>query len=348
MITQDINGWKIVKPAQPGKHFLARMECECVDCGATNIFFVSNIKRKKIKACYCKTNLSPIKRGDKFNLWTVIEGLGADQHGELFFLCECQCGARGKVRASALRHGKSKMCRACADQIRNEKNLKTIDGQKFGKLTVIKAVHKNNYPRNAWLQCQCECGNTSIVYRSNLTSKKQISCGCAILRGPQYDTYSKRISYAEKVFRDEKDHNVLNVLCVYCGRRFVPSKSQIALRTQYLEGKRECGESLFYCSNECKTECPTFNKIKYPKGYKIASSREVNPVLRQLVFERDDWLCQKCGAKQSLHCHHIFPAKQNPFSQNDPDICITLCKKCHNFIHTQIDGCKYHDLKCSG
>ena len=30
---------------------------------------------------------------------------------------------------------------------------------------------------------------------------------------------------------------------------------------------------------------------------------------------------------------------------NDPDVCTTLCKKCHKEVHAK-EGCKYHQLKC--
>ena len=37
--------------------------------------------------------------------------------------------------------------------------------------------------------------------------------------------------------------------------------------------------------------------------------------------------------------------KLNKMVSNDPDNCITLCKKCHKEIHSQ-DGCRYVDLQC--
>jgi 5-methylcytosine-specific restriction endonuclease McrA len=46
-----------------------------------------------------------------------------------------------------------------------------------------------------------------------------------------------------------------------------------------------------------------------------------------------------------LHVHHITSYVQNKMQANDPDSCITLCKKCHEKIHQQ-EGCKYNDLKC--
>lgn len=88
---------------------------------------------------------------------------------------------------------------------------------------------------------------------------------------------------------------------------------------------------------------------KYPKGYKTATSREVDPILRKMVLGRDNWTCQKCGATiddDELHCHHILPVASEPMLQNDMSNCITVCKRCHKKIHTEIAGCGYAELKC--
>lgn len=50
--------------------------------------------------------------------------------------------------------------------------FKDLTGLKFGRLTVIKFLGERY-----WL-CQCECGNYSNVYSSNLKNKHCQSCGC--------------------------------------------------------------------------------------------------------------------------------------------------------------------------
>jgi 5-methylcytosine-specific restriction endonuclease McrA len=110
------------------------------------------------------------------------------------------------------------------------------------------------------------------------------------------------------------------------------------------------GEQRFYCSENCKISCPIFNQRLWPKGFKKATSREVVPLLRQLVLERDNYTCQKCGATTEtaqLHVHHEKSYTLNKIMANDPDNCITLCKECHKKVHSQ-EGCKYVDLQCKG
>lgn len=51
--------------------------------------------------------------------------------------------------------------------------VKNLKGETFGLLTVIKETDKKGF----WL-CECQCGNTTIVRRSQLISGKTKSCGC--------------------------------------------------------------------------------------------------------------------------------------------------------------------------
>jgi len=118
----------------------------------------------------------------------------------------------------------------------------------------------------------------------------------------------------------------LEVLCKYCGIYFIPSKGATTKRIEALNGATR----------------------KYPKGFKKATSREVNPLLRQMCFERDNWTCQTCGKtinEVSLHCHHIEGYAQNPLLGNDLENVITLCKDCHAKVH-KLPGCNYYELQC--
>lgn len=51
-------------------------------------------------------------------------------------------------------------------------------GQKFGQLTVVKEVGKNQFSKWLW-ECKCECGGKRIVTSSDLRAMRVKSCGCA-------------------------------------------------------------------------------------------------------------------------------------------------------------------------
>lgn len=157
-------------------------------------------------------------------------------------------------------------------------------------------------------------------------------------------------TYKDKLFTDESpilssDGATMETKCKYCGKYFKPANIQVLRRIQVLEGQQE-GNCFLYCSDACKKACPTYNQKLYPKGFKKATSREVQPELRKLVLERDNWTCQKCGEVDvELHCHHITGVEQNPIESADMDNCLTLCKDCHKVVHKQ-EGCRYVDLQC--
>ena len=161
-----------------------------------------------------------------------------------------------------------------------------------------------------------------------------------------YDTYSEQISFAEQVRRSHKDENILEVKCTYCGKWYIPKRSEITNRVSALKGQSNFySEHRLYCSDECKQECSIYGQHYYPKGFKEASSREVQPELRQMVFERDSWTCKKCKSKKNLHCHHIEGIRWEPLESADIDKCLTYCKDCHEEVHKKED-CRRIDFIC--
>jgi hypothetical protein len=169
-----------------------------------------------------------------------------------------------------------------------------------------------------------------------------------------YDTYAPQIEWAEEVRRSPSDENLLEVKCTYCGRWFAPKPNSVLCRIRSLNGK-DFGEQRLYCSKSCKKACPIFNKtadtlmredaIRAGRLDWLEMNREVQPELRQMVLERDNYTCRKCGVTDKpLHCHHILPVAVEPLLSADVDNCMTLCVDCHKEAH-QKDGCRYGQLK---
>ena len=164
---------------------------------------------------------------------------------------------------------------------------------------------------------------------------------------PKYDTYAHQIKWIESIRRNKADRNILEVKCAYCGKWFVPSLTNIHHRIQFLKGSKGYrGEFRLYCSEGCKFECPIYGQHFYPKDNKPYISREVQPQLRQMVLERDNYECQKCGSTESLHCHHLEGILWEPLESADIDMCVTLCKNCHIEVH-KLPDCGYNDMRCA-
>jgi 5-methylcytosine-specific restriction endonuclease McrA len=141
----------------------------------------------------------------------------------------------------------------------------------------------------------------------------------------------QKIKKYEDAITDCNDEKLIQIRCTYCGKYYNPKISEVQCRLKAINGTIK-GESRLYCSDNCKK----------------ATSREVQPQLRQLVLERDAWKCQKCGKsvdEVQLHCHHILPLNESPIESADMDNCITLCKKCHKLVH-KLPDCAYHELRC--
>lgn len=50
-----------------------------------------------------------------------------------------------------------------------------LEGEKFGRLTVIRYSHTNKHGKTMWL-CRCECGNEIVVQGAHLKSGHTTSC----------------------------------------------------------------------------------------------------------------------------------------------------------------------------
>ena len=160
-----------------------------------------------------------------------------------------------------------------------------------------------------------------------------------------YETYKDKLIGID--YKSDEEGYLL-VRCKYCNKWFHPTN--LSVKNFIKAGD---GTNNLYCSDGCKKSCPTYGMRKYEKGYRQNTSREVQPELRKLVLERDNWTCQKCGRNKDedinliLHCHHIDPVKNNPIESADIDNCVTLCKECHKEAHRR-KGCRYIDLaNCS-
>jgi 5-methylcytosine-specific restriction endonuclease McrA len=100
------------------------------------------------------------------------------------------------------------------------------------------------------------------------------------------------------------------------------TKSKISLSQKGKPKLQERGENHWNwrggISNESK-------RIRRQIEYKI---------WRELVFERDDWTCQKCLLRGvELNPHHIINFSEDIEKRFDIDNGVTLCRSCHYEFH---------------
>jgi len=214
-----------------------------------------------------------------------------------------------------------------------------------------KEILKEQYERRKLKIKQWQKDNADSIKKVSKEYRKKNKEALAIVRKLHYQNVAKYATYKDRLTIDEsprlaKDNVSIEAKCKYCNQYFTPTNLQIINRIQALNGNVG-GDQFLYCSEHCKKACPTYRQIKYPRGFKVKSSREVNPLVRQMCFERDNWTCQECGLTQKdaqLHCHHLNPVASTPLLSNDVSNTLTLCKECHKEAHRQ-PGMTYQDIR---
>ena len=122
--------------------------------------------------CELKLRKKDLKKGDKYNRWTV---LGPGKHIG-FSRCQCECGTIREVNNSSLKRGLSKSC-GCLniEQLQSRRKYLKI-GARYGKLRI-----KGHSEKPGYSICECDCGR--ICEKSNIGLKNGTINSCGCLRG---------------------------------------------------------------------------------------------------------------------------------------------------------------------
>lgn len=121
--------------------------------------------------------------GKCFNRLQVLErDFNKYTNRKIYWICKCDCGNIISARGQDLRNGRIQSCGCLSRENITKRNMKDLAGQKFGKLTAIQIVGKNNHANFLW-ECKCDCGKTCMVASSSLISGNTQSCGCISSNG---------------------------------------------------------------------------------------------------------------------------------------------------------------------
>ena len=147
--------------------------------------------------------------GQKFNKLTVLyRSFPNTKSGNAKWHCRCDCGNECDVVGTNLRTGHTKSC-GCNIKIHMSQvgtkqgcqNVENLNGQTFGKLTVIDRVYDLDAHKYKCL-CECECGGKVYVNADKLKSGHTKSCGCLTSYGEEMiNTYLSKhnVSYKTQV-----------------------------------------------------------------------------------------------------------------------------------------------------
>ena len=148
--------------------------CAC-DCGGSIELDTRALQRGTVQDCGCQTKVKSGQRdiaGQRFGRLVALEATQQrNSSGSTIWRCRCDCGNEVLTPLSQLTMGYKKSC-GCL----GHPPLKDYIGKRFGQLTVLSYRGKKD-GMHRW-ECQCDCGNITVVGQTLLQSGKTKSCGC--------------------------------------------------------------------------------------------------------------------------------------------------------------------------
>lgn len=149
------------------------VRCKC-DCGNNNFVTTKQeLSSGSTTTCGCRV-YNKLKIGDRFGRLVITSGPVRDKKVTKW-LCKCDCGGEVLVADYSLKSGNTKSC-GCSNRVYPD----VIPGEKYGKLTVIQ-LHKDERGMfGKFWDCECDCGNKTVVSDSKLKRGETKSCGCLV------------------------------------------------------------------------------------------------------------------------------------------------------------------------
>lgn len=154
-----------------------------------------------------------------------------------------------------------------------------------------------------------------------------------------YDTYGSQLAQFDfeevRVYMwmlNAVVYKTLQVRCHNSGCRkwFMPTVYEVKNRLSVFNGFSG-GANDFYCDEGCKQTCSTYKKIQWVEGENPKEkpyTKEEYDLYRQTVLERENYICEYCGAP-ATEVHHEQTQKEQPMLALDPDYGHATCKPCH-------------------
>jgi len=163
-------------------------KCQC-DCGNITFKNTNLLRNGYAKSCGCLKQENADKRtderarqliGQRFGRLTIMAPTKERVRNAVLWECKCDCGNTTYAPLFTLKDGSKSSC-GCKARERTaqgrEKLERELVGQKFGRLTVLRAV-ENQRNWKTELECQCDCGNITFAAKYDLIHGIRKSCGC--------------------------------------------------------------------------------------------------------------------------------------------------------------------------
>lgn len=132
------------------------------------------------------------------------------------------------------------------------------------------------------------------------------------------------------------EHNVTDAAIFYWLRKNgIPCRSISEVRQVKKWGSPGKSNGMY---GRCGSENPRWIDGSSPERQKMYA-RSFWKELITTVYKRDNYKCRRCGAAHKtnnrLHAHHVKPWAGNPDSRFELSNIVTLCSKCHQWVHSK-------------
>ena len=169
----------------------------------------------------------------KFGKLTVIKMLyNYNNTHRTKCLCKCECGNECIRTAYDLKKNKLPSCGCGKKEYIRESCGKEIDGMRFGRLLVLETLWNENPPM---VKCLCDCGNISILRKSDVQKLHTQSCGCLqserASKANEVDHTNDVSDYGIKILKkhtkNDKGQWIWECECGICGNHFYDLPARI-------------------------------------------------------------------------------------------------------------------------
>lgn len=155
--------------------------CRC-DCGTERYVLERNLAHHGTESCGClrkervSQSLGMDLTGKTFGELTVLRKSEKRSQSGVMWICQCSCGAEYEVSGTLLVKGRRTRC---GSKIHEKKRAYVdVTGQRFGRLTALYPLKRNDKKGSVIWRCRCDCGNEVDFSYNVLMYSNVRSCGC--------------------------------------------------------------------------------------------------------------------------------------------------------------------------
>lgn len=162
--------------------------------------------------------MSVIEAGMVIGRWTVLAAMPEETKKEKAWLCRCECGTERAVMERSLKYGGSQSCGCLRKEQARAALAHQLQGQTFGRLTVLREASECRRSSGVQWLCRCTCGRECVVAATLLVKGRKTDCGhCSGKRGVISDIRNRRFGRLTALYptqaRDVKGNVMWHCRC---------------------------------------------------------------------------------------------------------------------------------------